>query len=77
LSREKVRALLDDTVDLKHRALFAMMYAAGLRCAELQRLEVTYIDTQRMVVHIPNVFSTLIHQLPTTNATLQNGDLPS
>jgi len=25
-----VRALLDDTVDLKHRALFAMMYAAGV-----------------------------------------------
>jgi len=34
LSREEVRTLLDATVNLKHRALLATMYATGLRCAE-------------------------------------------
>ena len=52
LSREEVRGLLDATVNLKHRALLATMYATGLRCAEVQQLKVTDIDSQRMVVHV-------------------------
>ena len=52
LGREEVRALLDATVNLKHRALLATMYATGLRCAEVQQLKVTDIDSQRMVVHV-------------------------
>src|SRR6516225_4779753 len=52
LSREEVGALLDATVNLKHRALLATMYATGLRCAEVQQLKVTDIDSQRMVVHV-------------------------
>jgi len=52
LSREEVRTLLDVIVNLKHRALLATMYATGLRCAEVQQLKVTDIDSQRMVVHV-------------------------
>jgi site-specific recombinase XerD len=52
LSREEVRTLLDATVNLKHRALLATMYATGLRCAEVQQLKVTDIDSQRMVIHV-------------------------
>jgi integrase/recombinase XerD len=39
-------------VNLKHRALLATVYATGLRCAEVQQLKVTDIDSQRMVVHV-------------------------
>jgi site-specific recombinase XerD len=52
LSREEVRTLLDATVNLKHRALLATMYATGLRCAEGQQLKGTDIDSQRMVIHV-------------------------
>ena len=52
LSREEVRTLLDAIVNLKHRALLATMYATGLRCAEVQQLKVTDIDSQRMVVQV-------------------------
>jgi integrase len=52
LSPEEVRRLLDATVNLKHRALLALLYATGLRCAEAQQLKVTDIDSQRMVVHV-------------------------
>jgi integrase/recombinase XerD len=45
LSREEVQALLDTTVNLKHRALLATLYATGLRCAEAQQLKVTDIDS--------------------------------
>src|SRR6516162_3401374 len=37
LSRKEVRTLLDATVNLKHRALLATMYATDLRCAEVQQ----------------------------------------
>jgi integrase/recombinase XerD len=50
LSREEVTALLDATPNLKHRTLLATLYVTGLRCAEVLNLQVTDIDSQRMVI---------------------------
>jgi site-specific recombinase XerD len=52
LTREEVKAILDETVNLKHRALLATLYDAGLRCAEAQQLKISDIDSHRMVIHI-------------------------
>ena len=51
-SREEVRALLDITVNTKHRALLALYYSAGLRCQEALNLKVFDIDSKRMIIHI-------------------------
>jgi len=52
LTREEVKAILDATMNLKHRALLATMYDAGLRCAEAQQLKIDDIDSKRMLIHI-------------------------
>jgi len=52
LSPEEARLVLDATLNLKHRALLALLYDTGLRCAEAQQLKVTDIDSQRMFVHV-------------------------
>jgi len=52
LSQEEVRRLIDAATSLSHRALLMTLYSTGMRRAEVTRLKVSDIDSQRMVVHI-------------------------
>jgi integrase/recombinase XerD len=52
LSPQEVTRFLNAVADLKHRAAFATIYAAGLRVSEVSELTVGDIDSGRMVIHI-------------------------
>ena len=52
LSQEEVARLIDAAANLFHYAILMTLYATGLRRAELCRLRVSDIDSQRMVVHV-------------------------
>jgi len=52
LSQEEVTRLIDSAVNPFHRILLMTLYATGARRAELARLKISDIDSQRMVVHI-------------------------
>jgi site-specific recombinase XerD len=52
LSREEVARLLAAISNVKHRAIVSTIYATGARLAETQRLEVSDIDSKRMVLRI-------------------------
>jgi site-specific recombinase XerD len=52
LSQEEVRRMIDAATSLLHRALLMILYSTGMRRAEVTRLKVSDIDSQRMVVHI-------------------------
>jgi integrase/recombinase XerD len=52
LSPTEVAALLTAPHNLKHRAILTTLYAAGLRVAELCQLQVTDIDSARMVLKV-------------------------
>ena len=52
LSQEEVARLIDAARPPFHRTVLITLYATGLRCAELTRLKVSDIDSQRMMIHV-------------------------
>jgi site-specific recombinase XerD len=54
LSKEEVIDLLRYTKNLKHRAVLAMIYSAGLRISELLNLELKHIDVDRRQLIVKN-----------------------
>jgi integrase/recombinase XerD len=52
LSQAEVAALLTVSRHLKHRAILTTLYAAGLRVSQLCQLQVTDIDSARMVLRV-------------------------
>src|SRR3984885_11872682 len=52
LSRDEVKALLEAPRNLKHRAMLATMYGAGLRVSEVAKLKVSDLDRERRVIWV-------------------------
>ncbi len=52
LSREEVSALIEQTTNLKHRAILMTAYGAGLRLNEICHLKLTDIDSDRMTIRV-------------------------
>jgi len=52
LSHEEVARLIDSARNLMHRAMLMTLYGTGVRRAELCRLQVADIDSQRMVIRV-------------------------
>jgi len=52
LSKEEVRSLIDTTRNLKHRAILAVIYSAGLRKSELISLRPSDIDSDRKQIRV-------------------------
>jgi integrase/recombinase XerD len=52
LSQEEVAHLIDSALIPFHRIVLMTLYATGVRRAELARLKISDIDSQRMVIHI-------------------------
>jgi len=54
LTLEEVKQLLDATPNLKHKTLLTLVYSAGLRIGEALNLEVSQVDSKRMLLFIQN-----------------------
>lgn len=54
LSQQEVKLILNQTNNLKHKALLSTIYGLGLRISELINLKIINIDSDRMLVHIHN-----------------------
>ena len=54
LSLEEVARLIDASSGLFERTLLMVLYGTGMRRAEIARLKIVDIDSQRMVLHVVN-----------------------
>lgn len=52
LSKDEVRRMIDAATTLVDRTLLMTLYSTGMRRAEVTRLKVSDIDSERMVIHI-------------------------
>jgi len=52
LSKAEVKALLEAPKNLKHRAMLATMYGAGLRVSEVASLKMSDLDRERRVIWV-------------------------
>ena len=52
LAQEEIKALLQGTENLKHRAMLMLAYGLGLRLGEVLALVPTDIDSRRMVLYV-------------------------
>jgi integrase/recombinase XerD len=57
LTANEVRCFLAAALNVKHRAMFSLLYSAGLRVSELLSLSASDIDQKRMHIRIRGVAS--------------------
>lgn len=50
ISKETVKQMIDQTANLKHKAIISLLYSAGLRRSELLNLIPSDIDSNRMTI---------------------------
>ncbi len=54
LGREEIKAIIDTEQNLKYKAIIATLYSSGIRLEECVNLNITDIDSSRMVIHVRN-----------------------
>jgi len=54
LSKEEVSKMIEVTINLKHKAIIALLYSSGIRRDELLNLQPSDIDSNRMLIRIRN-----------------------
>ena len=71
LSQEEVTRLINASSSLFQRTLLMVLYGTGMRRAELARLKIADIDTQRMVIHVVDGKGHKDRDLPLSPALLE------
>ncbi len=51
-SENEIRRIFDAVVNIKHKLMLMIGYAAGLRVSEIVNLRINDIDSERMVIHV-------------------------
>jgi len=71
LSREEMARLIEASSSLFQRALLMVLYGTGMRRAEVARLKITDVDSQRMVIHVVDGKGHKDRDLPLSPALLE------
>lgn len=71
LSEEDVSKLIASTNNIKHKTILSLIYACGLRRAELLNLQITDIDSKRGIVNIRHAKGDKDRIVPLSDKILQ------
>src|ERR1035437_6673282 len=71
LSPEEVTRLIEASSSLFPRALLMVLYGTGMRRAEIARLKIADIDSQRMIIHVVDGKGHKDRDLPLSPALLE------
>ncbi len=71
LSQEEVTRLINASSSLFERTLLMVLYGTGMRRAEIARLKIADIDSQRMIIHVVDGKGHKDRDLPLTPALLR------
>jgi len=71
LSPEEIVRLIGAAASLMHRTILILLYATGIRRAELRWLQLSDIDSKRMVIHIEQGKGRRDRDIPMTPIVLQ------
>jgi integrase/recombinase XerD len=52
LSREEIKAMIDNEQNLKYKAIIATLYSSGIRLEECVNLNIDDIDSSRMIIRV-------------------------
>lgn len=52
LSIAEVKKMIESANNVKHKAIISLLYSTGMRRSELLKLEISDIDSDRMLIHI-------------------------
>jgi site-specific recombinase XerD len=75
LSPEEIVRLIRAASSLMHHTILILLYATGIRRAELRWLKVSDIDSQRMVIHIQQGKGRRDRDVPMTRQPCRRADL--
>lgn len=71
LTREEVHAVLSNIQVLRHRACLSLIYSCGLRISEAVGIQVSQIDSKRMLIHVKEGKALRDRYVPLPLATLE------
>jgi integrase/recombinase XerD len=72
LSQEEVARLINASSSLFQRTLLMVLYGTGMRRAELARVKIAHIDSQRMIIHVVDGKGHKDRDLPLSPTLLEN-----
>jgi site-specific recombinase XerD len=64
LSQSEIQAMFDACENLKHKAILALLYSAGLRVSELLNLKWQHLDRQRRIINVIGAKGNKDRQVP-------------
>lgn len=71
LSREEVSRLINASRNLFQRTLLMVLYGTGMRRAEVARLKLSHVDSQRMIIRVVEGKGRKDRDLPLSPALLE------